>query len=62
MGRKPNIDLTGSTSDHAVSQLRQIVFTAAHDWKRAIYIDQVMRDMIVEALRARFVRSADGQS
>ena len=54
-GRRPNIQLDRSMSPAIIARaLDNIVFTAAHDWQRAVSIDEDVRDRIVEALNAHF--------
>lgn len=51
MGRRPNIELDGSQGPHEMARLlRQIVFTAAHGWRRSVSIDQDARRLLVSLL------------
>lgn len=53
MRRAPvNFDLSGIKEPEKLAQiLEKMVFTSAKDWKRYLYIDRDVLDMIVNALR-----------
>lgn len=49
-GTKPYPDLSGLSREEIVRQLKSLVFTARKDWRRSLWIDQDVRDMLVKAL------------
>lgn len=59
MPAPPYPDLSGMTAWDAAELLRQLKFTAAKEWRRPLWIDREMRDMLVKALHKTFPRPHD---
>ena len=52
VAREPrNFDLSGITDPDKLAQiLEQMIFTSAKDWRRYLYIDCTVRDLLVRSL------------